>query len=144
DGRGTFAHVLVAPGHPGLARPEDVARDPRAVHAYEPHDYAATVAVVGAGLAAATEWVNALDAGASVISVRRREPVRQPLNVPRPLLSRRGLARFHAAPAAERLALLERVLGPSYPPDRALDERLAAAAREGRFRIAAEVNGAEQ
>src|SRR5439155_23410759 len=108
DGRGTFAHVLVASGHPGLARPEDLARDPRAVHAYEPHGYAATVAVVGAGLAAATEWVNALDAGASVISVRRREPVRQPLNVPRPLLSRRGLASFHAAPAAERLALLDR------------------------------------
>jgi hypothetical protein len=144
DSRGTFAHVLIAPGHPGLALPEELARDPRAVHAYEPHGYAATVAVVGAGLAAATEWLNALDAGATVISVRRREPVRQPLNVPRPLLTRRGLARFHAAPAAERLALLDRVLAPSYPPDRALDDRLARATAEGRFRVATDVNGAEQ
>ena len=41
------------------------------------------VAVVGAGMAAATEWLNALAAGAEVVSVRRREPERRPLNVPR-------------------------------------------------------------
>ena len=46
----------------------------RAVHAYEPHEYADEVAVVGAGMAAATEWLNALAAGAEVVSVRRREP----------------------------------------------------------------------
>ena len=51
--------------------------DPRVVHAYEPHDYARDVTVIGAGLAAATEWVNALAAGATVISVRRSEPVRR-------------------------------------------------------------------
>jgi hypothetical protein len=144
DSRGSFAHVLVATGHPGLARPEQFAGDPAAVHAYEPHDYAGTVAVVGAGLAAATEWGNALDSGANVTSVRRREPLRRPLNVPRPLFSRRGLARFHAAPAAQRLVMLDQVLAPSYPPDRLLDDRLARAAEEGRFRVAGEVIGAEQ
>ena len=84
-----FAHVLIAPGHPGLNVPEELRGDPRAVHAYEPHGYADTVTVVGAGLAAATEWLNALAAGAEVVSVRRREPVRQPLNVPREYFSRR-------------------------------------------------------
>src|SRR5207248_7782740 len=76
DGHGRFAHVLVAPGHPGLAWPDGLRDDPRAVHAYEPHEYATTVTVVGAGLAAATEWLNALEAGAEVVSVRRREPRR--------------------------------------------------------------------
>ena len=74
---------MLATGHPGLARPDAF---PGAVHAYEPHEYAAKVAVVGAGMAAATEWLNALDAGAEVVSIRRREPLRRPLNVPRPLL----------------------------------------------------------
>ena len=65
---------------------------PGAVHAYEPHEYAARVAIVGAGMAAATEWLNALAAGAEVVSIRRREPLRRPLNVPRPFFSKRGLA----------------------------------------------------
>ena len=92
DGAGHFRHVLVAVGHPGLNVPDELAGDPRVVHAYEPHEYADDVAVLGAGMAAATEWRNALAAGARVTSVRRREPSRRPLNVPRPLLSRRGLA----------------------------------------------------
>ncbi|HEY8628068.1 MAG TPA: NAD(P)-binding protein, partial [Gaiellaceae bacterium] len=74
DGRGIFRHVLIAPGHPGLTRPEELMGDPRAVHAYEPHEYADDVEVVGAGMAAATEWLNALAAGANVTSIRRREP----------------------------------------------------------------------
>src|SRR5262249_23575462 len=94
DGEGPFRHVLVAVGHPGLNVPEELAGDPRVVHAYEPHEYADDVAVLGAGMAAATEWLNALAAGAMVTSVRRREPARLPLNVPRVLLSRRRLAVF--------------------------------------------------
>src|SRR5438105_5014624 len=74
-----FAHVLIATGHPGLEVPEELADDPRVVHAYEPHGYAREVCVVGAGMAAATEWLNALAAGARVTSVRRREPERLPL-----------------------------------------------------------------
>jgi cation diffusion facilitator CzcD-associated flavoprotein CzcO len=144
DGRGTFRHVLLAPGHPGLAVPPDLEHDSRVVHSYEPHDYADRVAVVGAGMAAATEWLNALDAGASVVSVRRREPARRPLNLPRPLFTRRGLDAFHALPPRERAARLRAWLAPSYPPGRAWDEPLERAARARRFRVAAEVDGAEQ
>ena len=46
--------------------------------------------LVGAGMAGATEWLNALAAGARVTSVRRREPVRRPLNVPRSIVRRRN------------------------------------------------------
>jgi cation diffusion facilitator CzcD-associated flavoprotein CzcO len=144
DGEGPFRHVLVAPGHPGLAKPPELEDDPRAVHAYEPHEYAEEVAVVGAGMAAATEWLNALAAGASVVSVRRREPERRPLSVPRPLFTRRGLSVFHAAGDADRVALLRRYSAASYPPGREWDEPIAAATREGRFRVEPAVNGARQ
>jgi cation diffusion facilitator CzcD-associated flavoprotein CzcO len=140
DGHGTFEHALLATGHPGLALPDELVGDPRVVHAYEPHEYGDEVCVVGAGLAAATEWRNALAAGSRVVSVRRREPVRRPLNVPRPYLSRRGLASFHRLERDERAALLERLLAPSYPPGREWDEPLAS----GRFSIERHVNGAAQ
>ena len=118
---GVFEHVLVATGHPGLSVPEELRDDPRAVHAYEPHDYADTVSVVGAGLAAATEWRNALEAGARVTSVRRREPAHRPLNVPRPYLSKRGLARFHRLDDDARTTALHDLLGPSYPREAHVD-----------------------
>ena len=127
DGDGPFAHVLIAAGHPGLRRL------PGTVHAYEPHEYAAKVAIVGAGMAAATEWLNALAAGSEVVSIRRRDPVRRPLNVPRPFLTKRGLAPFHRLPDHERAARLRELTQPSYPPGRAWDEPLAEAARDGRF-----------
>lgn len=144
DGHGAFAHVLLAPGHPGLAFPQELEGDPRAVHAYERHDYADRVEVVGAGMAAATEWLNALDAGASVVSVRRREPERRPLNLPRELFTRRGLAAYHRAEPVERVTVLRRLGAPSYPVGRAWDEPLERARGEGRFTVAAETNGAEQ
>jgi cation diffusion facilitator CzcD-associated flavoprotein CzcO len=144
DGHGVFAHVLLAPGHPGLHVPEGLAGDPRVVHAYEPHDYAGRVEIVGAGMAAATEWLNALAAGSSVTSVRRREPERRPLNLPRELFTRRGLAAYHRLDAAGRVAFLRRFGAPSYPPGRLWDEPLEEARRRGRFRVAAEANGAEQ
>jgi cation diffusion facilitator CzcD-associated flavoprotein CzcO len=144
DGHGTFRHVLVAPGHPALKFPGELAGDRRVVHAYEPHDYAATVTVVGAGLAAATEWLNALDAGAEVVSVRRREPLRRPLNVPRAYFSKRRLRRFHALDETARAALLDSLLIPSYPPGPRFDEPLSRAAAEGRFRVSDAVNGTEQ
>ena len=121
DAHGTFEHVLVATGHPGLSIPEELRGDARALHAYEPHGYAASVCVVGAGLAAATEWRNALEAGARVTSVRRREPTQRPLNVPRPYLSRRGLARFHRLDDRARAATLHDLLGPSYPREAHVD-----------------------
>lgn len=133
DGHGRFAHVLVAPGHPGLVRPDVLDGDPRAVHAYEPHGHDGHVAVVGAGMAAATEWLNALAAGAAVVSVRRRPPERRPLNLPRPLFTRRGLAAYHATPPPARAGLLRSWLSPSYPPGRAWDDPVEAARRAGRF-----------
>jgi hypothetical protein len=144
DDEGVFAHVLLAPGHPGLAFPDGLERDPRVVHAYQPHAYGGRVEVVGAGMAAATEWLNALAAGASVVSVRRREPVRRPLNLPRELFTRRGLAAFHATPREQRVGLLQSWSAPSFPPGRDWDEPVERARREGRFRVAAELDGAEQ
>jgi cation diffusion facilitator CzcD-associated flavoprotein CzcO len=144
DGHGAFRHVLLAPGQPGLNVPEELRADPRAVHAYEPHEYARTVTVIGAGLAAATEWLNALDAGAEVVSVRRREPIRRTLNVPREYFSRRGLGLFHRLGADERAARLRTLLAPSYPPGAAWDEPLRRATAEGQFRVEPSLNGSEQ
>jgi hypothetical protein len=141
DGQGRFRHVLLALGHPGLAVPPELQHDPRAVHAYEPHDYAGRVAVVGAGMAAATEWLNALAAGADVVSVRRRPPARRPLNLPRPYFSKRGLAGFRALPAERRAEALAEFSAPSYPPGRAWDEPVELAVREGRFRVEASLKG---
>ena len=139
-----FEHVLLAPGHPGLNVPEELHGDPRVVHSYEPHDYAATVTVVGAGLAAATEWLNALAAGAEVVSVRRREPERRPLNVPRQYFSRRGLDGYHRLPPGERVERLRALTAPSYPAGARWDRPLEHAAREGRFRVEPSVNGSAQ
>ncbi len=139
-----FRHVLLAPGHPGLNVPDELVGDPRVVHSYEPHDYAPTVTVVGGGHAAATEWLNALAAGAEVVSVRRREPLRRPLNVPRHYFSRRGLAGFHRLAPGERVERLRTLSAPSYPVGEHWDEPLERAAREGRFRVEASVNGSAQ
>ena len=136
--------MLLAPGHPGLNVPEELRGDLRVVHSYEPHDYAATVTVVGAGLAAATEWLNALAAGAQVVSVRRREPVRRPLNVPRHYFSRRGLDGYHRLTPRERVERLRTLTAPSYPAGAQWDEPLERAAREGRFRVEQSLNGSAQ
>ena len=129
DERGTFRHVLLAPGHPGLHVPPELADDARVVHAYEPHAYADRVAVVGAGMAAATEWRNANAAGGEVISVRRREPLRRPLNLPRHLFTKRGLATYHRLDVESRVAFLRSLSTPSYPPGPQWDVpvRIAAA-----------------
>ncbi len=76
--------------------------------------------------------------------MRRREPARRPLNVARPLFTKRGLARFHAAAPGERAALLRSFGEPSYPPGRQWDAPVESAAREGRFRVEVAPNGADQ
>lgn len=131
DGEGPFAHVLVATGHPGLARV------PGAVHAYEPHAFASRVAIIGAGMGAATEWLNALAAGSEVVSIRRREPLRRPLNLPREYFSKRGLEGFHRLAAPQRAVALHELSTPSYPPGADWDEPIDRALREGRLRIVA-------
>ncbi len=144
DGAEVFQHVVLATGHPGLAMPDELRADPRAVHAYERHEYGESVAIVGAGMAAATEWRNALAAGASVVSIRRREPERRPLNVERQFFARRGLRSFHESPVSERAELLARFSAPSYPAGPAWDEPLARATTEGRFRVGPEPDDAGQ
>ena len=144
DAADVFPHVLLAPGHPGLAFPPGLEDDPRVVHAYQQHGYGDEVAVVGAGMAAATEWLNALAAGASVVSVRRREPARRPLNVERRYFTKRGLSGFRRTGREERAALLRGFVAPSYPPGPDWDEPIANAVAEGRFRVEPELNGAQQ
>jgi cation diffusion facilitator CzcD-associated flavoprotein CzcO len=143
DGDDAIPHVLLATGHPGLARPDEF---PGAVHAYEPHEYAARVTVIGAGMAAATEWLNALAAGAEVTSIRRRPPIRRPLSAPRPFFSKRGLSAYHRSSPVRRAALLRDLSTASYPPGRAWDEPVEAAMESGRFRVArsANTNGGAQ
>ena len=121
DGRGPFANVLLALGHPGLAWPDG--RDARYVHAYEPHEYARKVAVIGAGMAAATEWRNARADGAEVVSVRRREPVLRPLNLPRPFFTKRGLDEYRSG---DRAVFLRAFSAPSYPEELQLDVDVAS------------------
>ena len=144
DDRGPYSHVMLAPGHPGLAFPPGLADDPRVVHAYQPHDYGDEVAVVGAGMAAATEWLNALAAGATVVSVRRREPARRPLNVERQYFTKRGLAGFQRTGPEERIASLRQFVAPSYPPGPEWDEPIARAVAAGRFRVEPALNGTTQ
>lgn len=127
DDRGPFRHVLIAPGHPGLRVPDELAHDERVVHAYEPHEYADRIAVVGAGMAAATEWRNAAAAGSQVTSVRRREPLRRPLNLPRHLFTKRGLAAYHGLDRARRRETLQAFSAPSFPPGREWDVRVEVA-----------------
>jgi cation diffusion facilitator CzcD-associated flavoprotein CzcO len=144
DDLGVFPHVLLAPGHAGLAFPPGLEDDPRVVHAYRPHEYADEVAVVGAGMAAATEWLNALAAGASVVSVRRREPARRPLNVDRRYFTKRGLSGFRRTGREERVALLRGFVAPSYPAGPEWDVPITRAVAEGRFRVEPALNGAPQ
>ncbi len=93
-----------------------------------------SVEIVGAGMAAATEWLNALAAGSTVVSVRRREPERRPLNLSRHFFTKRGLASSTPAGGNERIELLRRFRHRRIRPGRAWDEPVGAAAREGRFR----------
>jgi cation diffusion facilitator CzcD-associated flavoprotein CzcO len=129
---GPYRHVLLALGHPGLAWPGPGPCDARYVHAYQPHEYASKVAVVGAGMAAATEWRNARAAGAEVVSIRRREPVLRPLNLPRPLFTKRGLDEYRRG---DRTAFLRAFSTPSYPRELHLDVPVAPAVPDDAKRV---------
>jgi hypothetical protein len=75
-------------------------------------------------MAAATEWRNARAAGAEMVSVRRREPVLRPLNLPRPLFTKRGLDEYRRG---DRAAFLRAFSTPSYPRELHLDVPVAPA-----------------
>ena len=114
---------------PGLARPSE---HPGAVHAYEPHEYARRVAIVGAGMAAATEWLNALAAGSEVVSIRRRAPLRRPLNVTaRAVLEARPGGVPRPAPTSAR-ATAPRPLGAVLPAGPRVGRAARAGQAEGR------------
>ena len=78
------------------------------------------------------------------VTLRRRAPVRRPLNVPRHYFSRRGLESFHRLPPRERVERMRTLIAPSYPKGAQWDEPLERAAREGRFRVEPSLNGSTQ
>jgi hypothetical protein len=140
---GRARHVMLAPGHgplmfpPVLARAKaDAAMDERIVQAYEPKRYAqgGRYIVIGAGIAAVNEWANALDAGGSVIALRRQpEGDAQDLNVPRCLFEAQGVDIYQSLPFDERVAFLGTVLRGTSPRRRSWLERIETGTREGRF-----------
>ena len=144
DGHGVVRARAPRDRPPRPARRRSCADDPRAVHAYEPHEYAATVSVVGAGLAAATEWLNALAAGrGGGLGAAARAGAAAAERAAAVLLAPRARVVPPARPPERARDALRALLAPSYPPGPAWDEPLARAA-EGRFRVEAAVNGAEQ
>lgn len=140
---GRARHVMLALGHGPLVFPPALARareDPlvadRIVQAYEAKQYAPAgrYIVIGAGIASVNEWANALDAGASVIALRRNPtPDEQDLNVPRCLFEARGIDVFQALPFEDRVRFLGEVLKGTAPNRRGWRERVEDGRRSGRF-----------
>ena len=101
--------------------------------------------VVGAGLAAATEWLNALEAGARG---RLRPSARAAADAaerPAGVLLASRARRLPPARAGERAARLRELLRPSYPARaRSSTSRSSARRSEGRFRVEQSVNGSAQ
>jgi hypothetical protein len=90
--------------------------------------------VIGSGIASVNEWANALDAGASVIALRRHPAAdTQDLNVPRCLFEAQGIDIYQALPFDQRIAFLGSVLRGTAPQRRSWLERVATGRREGRF-----------
>ena len=117
---GTAQHVILALGHPGLRWPEPLnawRNNPRVTHAYQPKQYCAgeTALVVGAGMAAAHEWLAALRAGSRVVALSRHPLRHQPLNAPRCNFTAAGLDAYRRLNPAERHAYLDRVAAGSHP-----------------------------
>ena len=142
DGHGTFRHVLLAPGHPGLAVPAELAARP----ARRPRLRAARVRVARGDR-------RRRDGGSDGVAERARVGRRGGLGAP--ARARRAArstspgrsspsaasSSFRATPATERAALLRNYGEPSYPPGRSWDEPLERAARAGRFRVESGLNG---
>jgi len=140
---GRAKHVMLAVGHGPLAFPPVLARaltEPllaeRIAQAYQAKAYApgGRYVVAGAGIAAVNEWANALDVGASVISLLRSpEPDEQDLNAPRCLFEAYGIDAFAGLPLDERFAFLAKILKGTSPTRRNWAEQIAAGRAEGRF-----------
>jgi len=140
---GRAKHVMAAVGHGPLSFPPVLAKakqDPvlgtRIAQAYEPKQYApgGRYVVVGAGIASVNEWANALDVGASVVSLLRNPaPEEQDLNTPRCFFEALGIDAFQAQPLEQRLKFLGSILKGTTPTRRAWVSRVERGMREGRF-----------
>jgi hypothetical protein len=140
---GRAKHVMLALGHGPLSFPptlakakEDPALTDRIVQAYEPKTYSpdGRYVVVGAGIASVNEWANALDVGASVISLLRNpHPDEQDLNTPRCLFEALGVDVFQGLPFEQRIAFLGKILKGTSPKRRSWAARIQAGIRAGRF-----------
>ena len=145
DGEGPFPHVFLATGHPGLALPDALADDRRVVHAYEPHEYASSRGDRRGG-----------NGGCDRMAKRARGRLRRRVGAspravataaqrpPPALLEARARQRStdrRASRARRRCGSCRRRRS---RPIRSSTPVIAAAAAEGRFRVAAELNGAEQ
>jgi len=135
-------HVFLSLGHGPLRWPEACAEPEQRAgltgvlfHAYEPKpDFDCSVMVIGSGMAAMTEWLNVLEAGGTVIAVRRgREIVEQPLSAPRHIFGGPWLDRYHALSAEDRMDVLRQNARGSFPGRHWLGP-LPAAERDGRLR----------
>ena len=132
------------PAIPGLNVPDELRGDPRAVHAYEPHEYARRRDRRRRRAGGRDRVAERARRRRAVVSVRRREPVRRPLNVPRAAASRAagstastGRRRRARRPSCARCSRRRTRPGARW------DEPLARA-RRGRFRVEPQLNGAEQ
>jgi cation diffusion facilitator CzcD-associated flavoprotein CzcO len=104
-------------------------------HSYQPKPYDGRAAlVIGAGMAAVTEWVNVLQAGGSVIAVRRRSTLeRQPLSAPRCAFGGPWLDRYHRLDRKDRVAILEELGHGTFPQGAAWKRTLEEGVRSGRL-----------
>src|SRR5207302_3110994 len=103
---------------------------------YEAKSYASggIYICVGAGIAAVNEWVNALDAGATMISLLRSpEPEEQDLNAPRCLFEAYGIDAYAGLSFDERMAFLGKILKGTSPARRSWASTVSAARDQGRF-----------
>jgi hypothetical protein len=124
----SFPPVLATAREEGLAD--------RIVQAYEAKQYArdGRYVVVGAGIAAINEWVNALDQGAKVISLLRNEiPDEQDLNTPRCFFEALGIDAYQGLSFDDRLEFLGKILKGTAPRRRTWLQKINQARSEGRF-----------
>jgi hypothetical protein len=135
-------HALLALGHGPLRWPDSLAdaatRGPlgdRVMHAYQPKSYGRhEYVIVGSGMAAATEWINVLRAGGSVVALRRRtEVVHLPLSAPRCYFSSPWLDRYHTLDRPARAAILRDLARGTYPIRRSWEAEVGGATSAGRY-----------
>ena len=135
------SHVLLALGHGGYRWPaacqDQTLRselDGLVYHAYQSKPCSSSAVVIGAGMAAISEWINVLQRGGTVISVRRSpDLVEQPLTAPRCSFGGPWLDRYHTFDRAARAQVLRGMSVGTYPRMRAWRKTVVEATAQGRF-----------